>query len=194
MKELYVPINHQQGHWLFLRVQMDTKVITLWDSQGRKEENQLYLQSMLRYLGDVYKSKTGQDEATWKREWELIDDSVNSPRQHSGYDCGVFVITNITLLAQKIPLKRKSQRKTLESGLRFSCGLPVKTAFSTKTKATGDGRRCSDQKHSEKREEKHCSNIHHKFSNKGEAEKKAPQQQPKNHTRRVSAEGDRALI
>ncbi|KAK1733797.1 C48 family peptidase [Skeletonema marinoi] len=133
LKELYVPINHQQGHWLFLRVQMDTKVITLWDSQGRKEENQLYLQSMLRYLGDVYKSKTGQDEATWKREWELIDDSVNSPRQHSGYDCGVFVITNITLLAQKIPLKRKSQRKTLESGLRFSCGLPVKTAFSTKT-------------------------------------------------------------
>lgn len=104
LKELYVPINHQQGHWLFLRAQMDTKVITLWDSQGRKEENQLYLQSMLRYLGDVYRSKTGQDQVAWKREWELIDDSVNSPRQHNGHDCGVFVITNITLLAQKIPL------------------------------------------------------------------------------------------
>ena len=104
LKELYVPINHQQGHWLFLRAQMDTKVITLWDSQGRKEENQLYLQSMLRYLGDVYRSKTGQDQGAWKREWELLDDSENSPRQHNGHDCGVFVITNITLLAQKIPL------------------------------------------------------------------------------------------
>lgn len=94
----------QQSHWLFLRAQLDSKVITLWDSQGRKDGNQLYLQTMLRYLGDVYKSKTGQDETAWKRDWRLIDDSENSPRQHNGHDCGVFVLTNITLLAQKIPL------------------------------------------------------------------------------------------
>jgi len=66
---------------------------------------------MLRYVGDAYRSSTtGQDEAGWKREWELVDDSdsENSPRQHNGHDCRIFVITNITLLAQKIPLKEQT--------------------------------------------------------------------------------------
>eukprot|EP00984_Skeletonema_dohrnii_P028438 scaffold18417_cov79-Skeletonema_dohrnii-CCMP3373.AAC.6 len=104
---------------------MDTKVITLWDSQGGKEENQLYLQSMLRYLGDVYRSKTGRDEVAWKREWELIDDSENSPRQHNGHDCGAFVITNITLLAQKIPLIAQTYTEStfLERNTRDRIGL-----------------------------------------------------------------------
>eukprot|EP00984_Skeletonema_dohrnii_P004907 scaffold1731_cov79-Skeletonema_dohrnii-CCMP3373.AAC.3 len=71
-------------------------------SQGT-DDNPLYLQSILRYFGDAYRSTTGQDEAGWKREWELVDDSdsENSRRQHNGHDCscGIFVITNITLLA-----------------------------------------------------------------------------------------------
>eukprot|EP00985_Skeletonema_marinoi_P005401 scaffold2340_cov212-Skeletonema_marinoi.AAC.3 len=80
-----------QGHWL-------------------TDDNQLYLQSMLRYLGDTYRSTTGQDEAGWKREWDLVDDSdlENSRRQHNGHDCGIFVITNMTLLAQKVPLTEQT--------------------------------------------------------------------------------------
>jgi len=34
-------------------VQMDTIVITLWESRGRKDDYQLYLHSMQRYLRDV---------------------------------------------------------------------------------------------------------------------------------------------
>mmetsp|Transcript_24659 Transcript_24659/g.37755 ORF Transcript_24659/g.37755 Transcript_24659/m.37755 type:complete len:465 (-) Transcript_24659:676-2070(-) len=130
--DLFVPINIGQKHWAFLRAQMNTKLITLWDSQGPKVSNRLYLQSMLRYLGDVYKAQTGQDETAWKREWELVDDSENSPRQHNGYDCGIFTITNINLLAQKIPLTAQtyteanfSEQNTRER-MRFSCGRRVK--------------------------------------------------------------------
>lgn len=65
-----------------------------------------------------------------KREWELVDDSVNSPRQFIGHDCGVFVITNITLLAQKIPSTAQTYTEAifLEQNTRermhFSSGLP----------------------------------------------------------------------
>ena len=37
-------------------------------------------------------------------EWTTLDDSANCPRQYNGYDCGVFTIVNMTLLAQNTPL------------------------------------------------------------------------------------------
>ena len=76
--------------------------ITVYDSQGVKEENQQYLQYMLQYLGDVYRDQGGQDPTAWKREWTLVDGSDTIPRQSTGYDCGVFTIVNIVLMAQGI--------------------------------------------------------------------------------------------
>mmetsp|Transcript_29303 Transcript_29303/g.49970 ORF Transcript_29303/g.49970 Transcript_29303/m.49970 type:complete len:148 (-) Transcript_29303:2321-2764(-) len=108
---------------------------------------------MLRYLGDTYRSTTGKDEAGWKREWELVDDSVNSPRQFIGHDCGVFVITNITLLAQKIPSTAQTYTEAIflvqntRERMHFSSGLPpVKKIvppspdYTTKTDEAGNCR------------------------------------------------------
>eukprot|EP00985_Skeletonema_marinoi_P007977 scaffold3552_cov140-Skeletonema_marinoi.AAC.11 len=84
--------------------------------------------------GNGYKSdhfvRLSRTEAVMKREWELVDDSVNSRRQFIGHDCGVFVITNITLLAQKIPSTAQTYTEAifLEQNTRermhFSSGLP----------------------------------------------------------------------
>jgi Ulp1 family protease len=108
LKELFVPINHQNVNWLFLRVHMAEKTIDLWDPQGRKRCNQLYLQTMLMYLGDVYRAQTGQLADDWKSLWTLADASESAPKQYNGFDCGIFTLTNITLLAQHIPLHVQS--------------------------------------------------------------------------------------
>ena len=108
VKEIFVPINHSRIHWLLLRANTDTKVITLWDSLGRKPGNQLYLTAMLRYLGDKYSELHGVPSDDWKAEWSLEDASANSPEQTNGHDCGLFVLANATLLAQRIPLSSVS--------------------------------------------------------------------------------------
>lgn len=108
MREIFVPINHSRVHWVLLRANTETKVITLWDSQGRKQRNQVYMTSMLRYLGDKYSEIHGVPSDDWKAEWSLQDDSENSPEQTNGHDCGLFVLANATLLAQQIPLSSSS--------------------------------------------------------------------------------------
>ena len=108
MREIFVPINHARVHWLLLRANTETKVITLWDSEGRKQGNQLYLTTMLRYLGDKYSEMHGVPSDDWKAEWTLEDASDSSPEQTNGHDCGLFVLANATLLAQQIPLSRSS--------------------------------------------------------------------------------------
>ena len=62
---------------------------------------------MLRYLKDKFWATSPQDDDDaddWIVEWTTLDDSANCPRQYNGYDCGVFTIVNMTLLAQNTPL------------------------------------------------------------------------------------------
>ena len=59
VREIFVPINHRRAHWLLLRANTVERTITLWDSQGVKEGNQLYLRTMLQYLGDKYRETHG---------------------------------------------------------------------------------------------------------------------------------------
>ena len=63
---------------------------------------------MLMYLGDVYRAQTGQLADDWKSLWTLTDASESAPKQYNGCDCGIFTLTNITLLAQHIPLHVQS--------------------------------------------------------------------------------------
>jgi len=104
-KEIIIPINHQNTHWLCLKASIERKSIELWDSLGRYDSNQLYLNSMKRYLKDKYQETfPAEDADEWISQWSLSDNSDNSPRQHNGYDCGIFTITNMTFLAQNVPL------------------------------------------------------------------------------------------
>ena len=109
--EIFVPINLRRAHWILLRANTVEKTITLWDSQGQFESNQLYLRAMKQYLGDKYREIHGSLSEEWYDLWTLNDESENSPRQNNGYDCGVFVMANATLLAQRIGLTSTSYRE-----------------------------------------------------------------------------------
>ena len=43
LRELFVPINKDNSHWLLLRVDFEASEITLWDSLGSNSCNQAYL-------------------------------------------------------------------------------------------------------------------------------------------------------
>ena len=45
--------------------------------------------AMKRYLGDKYREIHGSLREEWYNSWTLHDESMNSPRQTNGYDCGV---------------------------------------------------------------------------------------------------------
>ena len=108
-KELIIPINHCNTHWLCLKASMERKSIGLWDPFGRKESNQLYLNSMKRYLRDKYHDTFPDEDAdAWISDWTLSDNSENCPQQTNSFDCGIFSIANMTLLAQNITLSSNS--------------------------------------------------------------------------------------
>ena len=101
IKELYVPINIGNYHWIFLRVSVEDKRIELYDSMGLNPENRQYMEDMRRYM---YEELTaGIPEAqrpsynVWKREWSYQDKSRDSPKQLNGNDCCVLVHTGIHL-------------------------------------------------------------------------------------------------
>jgi len=108
VKEIYVPINKDNAHWLLLRADTELKTITLWDSLGQTEGNQIYLRAMHQYLRDKYQEIHGEPNEEWADSWSFVDDSQNSPYQSNGYDCGLFVIANATILAQNLPLSATS--------------------------------------------------------------------------------------
>jgi hypothetical protein len=62
-KEIIIPINHQNTHWLCLKASIERKSIELWDSMGRNDSNQSYLNSMKGYLKDKYQETFPAEDA-----------------------------------------------------------------------------------------------------------------------------------
>ena len=53
MKNLFVPVNISNSHWIFLRVEFESKTIELYDSMGGPSpRNRKFLLALRRYLYD----------------------------------------------------------------------------------------------------------------------------------------------
>ena len=112
VRELLVPINKNNAHWLLLRVDLEKFEIWLWDSVGPDQNNRRYLQNMIRYLYDVYQCLHPDSHHTreaWHDQWTLIDDSGNCPLQENSYDCGIFTLVNMALIAQGVVMLEVSE-------------------------------------------------------------------------------------
>ncbi len=116
LRELYVPINKDNSHWLLLRVALESKTISIWDSLGWDPSNRKYLRHMLRYLYDVHQLLHPEQTTSfsaWSDGWALQDQSNDCPHQGNSYDCGVFTLINMALLAQGADLKRLTYSQDL---------------------------------------------------------------------------------
>ena len=82
---LFVPINIDNTHWIFLCVVFESKRIELFDSQGKKPSNQGYMETMRRFLYDEFHKGTPVEDRplyeVWEREWKNSDRSSCCPRQ-----------------------------------------------------------------------------------------------------------------
>mmetsp|Transcript_33925 Transcript_33925/g.50858 ORF Transcript_33925/g.50858 Transcript_33925/m.50858 type:complete len:329 (-) Transcript_33925:9-995(-) len=109
---IFVPINHQNIHWLTLRINFLEKRISLWDSQGVKHTNVLYTHTALRYLGDEHENAFPEgDTKKWLESWRIEDLSDKCPQQENDFDCGIFHLLNLCLLVNEggISLESYSQ-------------------------------------------------------------------------------------
>jgi sentrin-specific protease 1 len=109
---IFVPINHQNIHWLTLRINFLEKRISLWDSQGVKHTNVLYTHTALRYLGDEHENAFPEGDTTkWLKSWRIEDLSDKCPQQENDFDCGIFHLLNLCLLVNEggISLESYSQ-------------------------------------------------------------------------------------
>ncbi len=108
VSHLYIPINLHNIHWVFLRLDFQSKRIQLWDSFGEIDQtNQQYLLAAKKYVNNVKKSYEHSNilnkeisENFWGGNLTTIDESLNSPRQTNDYDYGPFIILLMTIMLQ----------------------------------------------------------------------------------------------
>ena len=93
LETLICPVN-ENNHWTLLVISPKSKKIEYIDSFGTKSPKHIavakhYLQA---FLGPLYNEE----------EWKVVE--TISPRQHNGYDCGVFVTTNAECIAGDVDI------------------------------------------------------------------------------------------
>jgi sentrin-specific protease 1 len=85
---LIVPINLRQTHWLCADVDLSGRTVTIYDSLGLNAEPG---RALALVLGKYFQA-------------EFRIEAGISPQQENGYDCGVFMLMNLSLLAVGQPL------------------------------------------------------------------------------------------
>ena len=69
LKQLFVPINISNTHWIFLRVIFDIKQIELYDSKDKNPFNRRYMETMRQFLYDEFHRDIPQEERPPYNEW-----------------------------------------------------------------------------------------------------------------------------
>ena len=87
LNNLFVPIDMNNVHWLFLCVDFREKGIRLYNSLGVNLKDRKYLTLMQKYLYSVeFKSTSTNSRPDFKElklSWMIEDTSCLSPRQHN---------------------------------------------------------------------------------------------------------------
>ena len=103
LDDLFVPINMNNAHWLFIHIDIKNKKIELYHSFGGNSNSREYLTKMRKYLYDeAFKDMAldlRPDFEVWKRDWKTQDKNSSAPKQGNGDNCGVFIILSIYLLS-----------------------------------------------------------------------------------------------
>jgi len=105
-----VPVNEGNSHWLLVHVDVESRQICLYDSGGSQTSanntNSRYLRVMKRYLQDAEAevARGRKEQTTYLGPWTIQNRSGFTPKQTNGYDCGVFTLVNMSLIARGINL------------------------------------------------------------------------------------------
>jgi len=95
---IFVPINAANSHWVLAVMHPRTGVISVYDSLS--SSNAALVPSLKRWTVDH-----GRDVGVAPVDWRYI--SVRSRQQENSDDCGVFMVTAMDYLKQRLPLLTK---------------------------------------------------------------------------------------
>ena len=102
LDKIFVPIciNNNSNHWTLAIIQMQSKIITYYDSlHDRRSE---YTKHLLHWIKDEAWNKK-QISNYDVHDWRLVDE-IDTPRQTNSFDCGVFVIMCADYMFHEVPL------------------------------------------------------------------------------------------
>ena len=119
---LFVPINIDNQHWIFLRVNFLEREINLYDSMGSVvPSHRKYMAAMRRYLYDanLEDEDSREDFDTWKHGWAIHNLTRDTPKQRNCTDCGVFTILSIYLSSRGVNLQRSTYTQDAVDTLRM---------------------------------------------------------------------------
>ena len=115
LDELYIPINVNNAHWIFTQVNFRRKTVFLFDSMGKQQSNNHYIEETMRYVYDALFKDSPNDRSSftdWSQDWTGSDESGRSPLQDNGYDCGIFMLISMGLLRNGHTLSRDSYKQS----------------------------------------------------------------------------------
>ena len=142
---LFIPINRDNEHWLFLQIHFPTRTISLCDSLGQNRDNLAYMRTAKQYLYVEHRrhnpGSTDQFHE-WIQNWTALDLSHTSPRQQNGYDCGIFMLLLLALCAQGITLRKSSYTQDLVNGKSIRKRLVHVAWLDRLSPFTGTGNLC----------------------------------------------------
>ena len=65
---MYIPINVNNAHWIFIEVGFRTKEVQLFDSLSKHQSNNHYLKETTRYIYDALFKNSSEDRPPF-RDW-----------------------------------------------------------------------------------------------------------------------------
>ena len=110
LNKIFIPVNPNGNHWNFIWVRVQAKRIEMRDSLGPQASNAKYLATAEKFVKDALarKQSAGRITADQSRHvgWESLDRFGDSPRQGNESDCGIFMLTSMSLVRNGLRLSR----------------------------------------------------------------------------------------
>jgi sentrin-specific protease 1 len=99
MDKIFIPVNITNEHWMLVVVFVAERKICFYDSM-RMYSGKLYTQNILKW---IEKECEIDRKPFCQSEWITLNNR-NCPQQDNGTDCGLFLLMNVDVLSDSIPL------------------------------------------------------------------------------------------
>lgn len=101
LDKIIFPINQGNSHWTSAVAFMQERRVQYYDSMGGSGIQ--YLRDIFQYIQDEHRDKK-KCPLPNVDDWKLVPCTRDTPRQHNGYDCGVFTCMFADFISKDCPL------------------------------------------------------------------------------------------
>ena len=100
IKRIFIPVNKGGNHWFLAVIHVEERKLIVYDSISIDHWETSFHHAAARKISDWFKMESNCPDAVL-----AFENYANCPKQDNGYDCGLFLLANIILLKQNLPLE-----------------------------------------------------------------------------------------